>query len=125
MLIIGVLLGVLFLILAAVNISSQIGLQTGLPSQIANAAVSLPELVMWILLIVGGFFLWIDVSRRTKLFNGAISFVVGALAIGIGLYPLLINYHVLNWTLIIPRWIIPWLSLILGGLLVWDNIKVS
>ena len=125
MFIIGVLLGILFLILGGVNISGQFGLKTGLPSQIANAAVSLPELVMWILFIIGGFFLWVDVTRRTRLFNGAISFIVGAVAIFIGLYPLLVNYHILNWGLIIPRWIMPWLSVVLGGLLVWDNMKVN
>ena len=125
MFIIGVLLGILFLILGGVNISGQFGLKTGLPSQIANAAVSLPELVMWILFIIGGFFLWVDVTRRTRLFNGAISFIVGAVAIFIGLYPLLVNYHILNWGLIIPRWIMPWLSVVLGGLLVWDNMKVQ
>src|SRR3989344_3410435 len=125
MFIIGVLLGILFLILGGVNISGQFGLNTGLPSQIANAAVSLPELVMWILFIIGGFFLWVDVTRRTRLFNGAISFIVGAVAIFIGLYPLLVNYHILNWGLIIPRWIMPWLSVVLGGLLVWDNMKVQ
>jgi len=125
MFIIGVLLGILFLILGGVNISGQFGLKTGLPSQIANAAVSLPELVMWILFIIGGFFLWIDVTRKTRLFNGAISFIVGGIAIFIGLYPLLVNYHILNWGLIIPRWIMPWLSVVLGGLLVWDNMKVQ
>lgn len=125
MMIIGVLLGILFLLLGGVNVSNQFGLETGLPSQIANAAVSLPEIVMWILFILGGFFLWIDVTRKTRLFNGAISFVVGAIAIFIGLYPLLVNFNVLNWGLLIPRWIMPWLSIVLGGLLVWDNIKLD
>ena len=125
MMIIGLLLGLLFVILGGVNISNQVGLESGLPSQLTQAAVSMPELVLWILFIIGGIFLFIDVARRTRLFNGAISFIVGAAAIFIGGYPLLVNFNVLDWGFIIPRWIIPYFSVVLGLLLVWDNLKVN
>ena len=125
MLIIGIALGVLLVILGAVNISQQLGFESGLPSQVASAAVKLPELFLWILFIVGGVFLFVDVSRRTRLFNGIISFVVGAAAIFLGIFPLMVKFGIVNWQLIIPRWMLPWFSLVLGLLLVYDNWKVD
>lgn len=125
MLIVGIILGLLLLVLGAVNISQQLGLESGLPSQIASAAVKLPELFLWILFIVGGVFLFVDVSRRTRLFNGILSFIVGAIAIFIGILPLIVKFGLVNWQLLIPRWLLPWFSLVLGILLMYDNYRVD
>lgn len=125
MLIVGIILGLLLLVLGAVNISQQLGLESGLPRQIAGAAVQLPELFLWILFIVGGVFLFVDVSRRTRLFNGIISIIVGAAAIFLGLLPLMVKFGLVNWQLIVPRWMLPWFSLVLGILLMYDNYKVD
>lgn len=121
----GIILGLLLLVLGAVNISQQLGLESGLPSQIASAAVKLPELFLWILFIVGGVFLFVDVSRRTRLFNGILSFIVGAIAIFIGILPLIVKFGLVNWQLLIPRWLLPWFSLVLGILLMYDNYRVD
>ena len=123
MLIVGIILGILFLVLGITNLIIKFGYESVLPLQLANVVISFPELALEILFIVGGVFLWFDVARQTRIFNGMISIVIGLVAVGIGAYPLLNQLGIINFAIIVPQALLPWLSLVLGGFLIYDNLN--
>ena len=123
MLIIGILLGILFLVLGVVNIFVQLGFDSIIPIQLTNVIISFPELALEILFVIGGVYLWMDVARQTRVFNGLISIVVGLVAIGVGGYPLLEQLNLVSLGVIGPPVALPYLSLVLGFFLLLDNMK--
>ena len=117
----GLLLGFLLALFGLANLLQYrlgflpVGLQT-----FARSLNTLPFTLNHALFVVGGIFLWVDASRRTRAFNGMISIVAGLLAIVVGLGSFLQQKGILATQ--IPLGWNAYLSLIFGVLLIYDSL---
>lgn len=117
----GLLLGLLLALFGLVNIFQY--RLSFLPSALYTLVSSLETLpFLWnqILFVLAGIFLWMDASRRTRVFNGMISIVAGLLAIVVGLGSFLQQKDILATQ--IPLGWNAYLSLIFGALLIYDSL---
>ncbi|MBI2109977.1 hypothetical protein HYT58_02275 [Candidatus Woesearchaeota archaeon] len=93
---IGFLLGLLLFIIGVFPFLSATQTASQLPVFLTNILIKPPSVAMNIGFILAGIFLWLDASRRTRVFNGVVSIIVGLVSISLGAYPLLISMGVIT-----------------------------
>ena len=119
--VIGLLLGLLLFIVGVFPFLGTLGLASKVPVQVSQILTSLPAVAIQIGFLVGGIFLWIDASRRTRLFNGMISIIVGLVCIFVGAYPFLVSKGYMPDFISIPYSYYQYLLILLGLLLIYDS----
>lgn len=117
----GFLLGLVLFVVGVFPFLSKFGLTTSVPAEVSAVLTSLPAIVIQIGFILGGIFLWLDASRRTRLFNGMISIIVGLICLFVGVYPFLVSKGIVSDFLSIPYNLYQYLLILLGLLLMYDS----